>query len=230
MLKAKDLNYSIGKKNLIKNIELEFAPGLIHAILGANGAGKTTLLKTLTGIWPLSGGSVSWNGEALLTKPRKEISKIATFVPQNPHIPFDFTVEEFVKMGSYVHGKKGVDGTSIIQALQEVDALDYRDCLINALSQGERQRIFIARALVTGAPILIFDEPTANLDIKHQKNIWRLLKNLARQNKTIILSTHDLSACEVFCDLVHILHKGVSLGSGPYAEIMTPAVFQTIFE
>jgi ABC-type cobalamin/Fe3+-siderophores transport system ATPase subunit len=230
MFNAKDLNYSTGNRPLIQEIHLDFAPGLIHAVLGPNGAGKTTLLKTLTGIWPLTKGAVLWNGEELLKKPREEISKIVTFVPQNPHIPFDFTVEHFVEMGTYPHKKKPINKGSVTQALKAVGALDYQTHSINALSQGERQRIFIARALVTEASVLIFDEPTANLDVKYQKIIWRLLKSLADQNKTIILSTHDLNACQVYCDLVHVLHKGRCVATGPYSRVMTPILYQTIFE
>lgn len=211
MLKARDLTY----KSILKGISLEFPPGMIHGILGLNGAGKTTFLKTLAGLLPLTYGTVSWLGQDLLSLPRRDISKIITYVPQNPPIPFDFTVEQFVEMGFYPYAKKP---QQLREALERVQALPFATRSINAISQGERQCIYIARALVTEAPILLFDEPTANLDVKHQKRIWDLMKSLAGRGQTIILATHDLEYAKKYCDLVHLLETGCCIASGPFTK------------
>jgi len=222
MLELCAVNYSSKKQCLIENICLSFASGKLYGLLGPNGSGKTTLLKVLAGLWPMTSGQIFWHGEELLKKERKEISRILSYVAQSNAPSFDFTVWQIVSMASYCHPGdflKNKCEEQIEWALRTVDAWHLRNKKITQLSSGERQRVYIARALATGSPILLLDEPTNSLDIRHQLEIWELLKTL--KNKLIIASTHDLRAAQHYCDDLVLIKEGQCVGVG---------VPQTIFE
>lgn len=229
---ASNLCYSIGNKKLLDNVSLELTSGCLHAILGPNGSGKSTLLKTLTGIWKLSSGSVSWQELSLLSRKRQDISRIISLVPQNPQTSFDFLVEDIVAMGRYAYNTRywnAKDEPLVHQALHSADAWHLRHRKINQLSYGERQRVYIARALVTESPILLLDEPTAGLDIRHQLEIWDLLQKLVARGKIIAITTHDLTIAERYCDNVFVLDEGRCVGSGVFSSVMTPSILEKVF-
>lgn len=231
-LTVSNLHYSIGDKELLHDISLEFPSGCIHAILGPNGSGKSTLLKVLSGIWKLSSGTVTWNGQSFLSYKRQEVSKIISLVPQHPQPSFDFLAEDIVAMGRYAYHTRYWEAKSdplVQHALSCVDAWHLRHRKITHLSYGERQRIYIARALVTESPILLLDEPTASLDIRHQIDIWTLLHTLAEKGKTIIVTTHDLAVAERHCRHVVVLNHGSCVSQGAFSSIVTPALLQEVF-
>lgn len=226
------LSYSLEGKHLIKDITLEFASGSLHAILGPNGSGKSTFLKTLAGILTPSSGTVIWQEETLLEKDRQFISRTISFVPQTPRPQFDFTVEDMVAMGRYAHGKpywNAIDKPLIEEALTAVDAWHLRYRRITCLSQGERQRVYIARALATESPILVMDEPMTSLDIRHQLEIWHLLKGLVENGKIVIITTHDLAIAEHYCSRIAVLNQGKCIGCGSFPELMTESLLQYVF-
>lgn len=229
---ASQLNYSIHGKNLLKNISLEFSGGSLHAILGPNGSGKSTLLKLLAGIWKLTSGTVSWNGLPLLSRKRQEISRVISLVPQNPQPSFDFIVEDLVAMGRYPYNTlywHAKEEPLIQEALKSLDVWHLKHRKVNQLSFGERQRVYIARALVTESPILLLDEPTAGLDIRHQLEIWSLLKQLVTQGKIVAVTTHDLSTAERYCDRVAVLHQGQCVGIGKFSTLITDELLLEVF-
>ncbi len=229
-LKTHGLTYQLKEKKLIEQISLTFEPGFVYGILGPNGSGKSTLLKTMTGIWQPTAGRVEWQGELLLQKPRAEISRTLSLVPQNPLLHFDFLVEDIVKMGRYSHGYIPKRDAVLIQStLEKVDAWHLRKQFLSQLSGGEKQRVYIARALVTEAPVLLLDEPTSYLDVRHQLEIWKLLRVLAEHGKTVIVAVHDLLAANRFCDCLSILHQGTCVATGPYDAVVNPALLHSIF-
>ena len=227
MLLANHLTYCLTPNSLplIDGINLSFSPGKVYGILGPNGAGKSTFLKCLAGIWTPTAGSTCWKGVALNKCPRIEIAKILTLVPQGPQIAFEYTVEEFVAMGCYPHGKL----EKIELCMQKVNILHLRNRPIQHISQGERQRTYVARALATEACIMLLDEPAANLDIKHRLEMWELMKTLAEEGKTIIVANHDLVNSERYCEHVAVLNFGKSVCSGPFEETFTPSLRREVF-
>lgn len=232
MLNTTFLTYSIDEKKLIKDISLNFSCGILHAVLGPNGSGKSTLLKTLAGIWKPSSGAVIWHNEDLHNKSRREISKIITLVPQNARLHFDFSVEQVVAMGRYPHSRRAHsphDQEIIEWALKTVDVWELRRRQVNQLSNGEQQRVYIARALVTESPVMLLDEPTTSLDVRHQLEIMELLKHLTMQGKVIIMTTHDLVMTERFCDHLAVLNKGECIAAGTFSEIVTPTLLAEVF-
>lgn len=232
MLKTQNLGYKVQGKNLLKEINLEFNPGKLYGILGPNGSGKSTLLKCMTGIWKPTCGQVLWKNELLHHKEKREISRTLSLVPQNPPIPFDFKVWDIVSMGRYPLNASylGTSCPGIIEwALSVVDVWHLKDQNINCLSAGEKQRVYIARTLSTESPVILLDEPTACLDIKHQLQIWELLRSLVQQGKIVAVTIHDLNATERFCDKVAILDQGRCVASGSFHEVMEPSVLRQVF-
>lgn len=231
MLQVSDLSHhSSRKKRLISNISLTFAPGMIYGVLGPNGSGKSTLLKTIMGICRPSSGTVCWQSENLHQMGRREISRVLSLVPQGIPLYFDFSVQDIVAMGRYAHSTSHVTSTSMIEwALKQTHVWELRHQPVSTLSSGERQLAYIARALATEAPVMLLDEPTANLDIRHQLGIWKLLKSLASQGKVIIVANHDLQTSENFCDQVALLDQGRCVGMGTFTETITPQVLNAIF-
>ncbi len=228
-LDLKDLAHSSNGKSMLKALSLSFQPGLLYGILGPNGSGKTTLLKLICRIWNPIQGKIFWKGVDMASYNRRTMSQICTFVPQNPSVHFDFDVHHFTAMGQYPHNslfKSKLE--DVEQALRKVDAWHLRDRIVSDLSGGEIQRVYIARALVTQAPVMLLDEPTSHLDLQHQLEIWDLLQALAKEGKLIIAATHDLSAVKRFCDRLVVLHQGECKGSGSF-DILTPLLFRTIF-
>lgn len=231
MLITQSLCYESEGKKLIDRISLEFHPSHIYGIIGPNGSGKTTLLKVLTGLWKASSGKVLWNNEDLFSLDRREISQILSLVPQNAQVHFDFTVSEVVEMGTYPRKNltRAERDRLIRWALEWVDAWHLRDQWATKISHGERQRMYIARSLVTQSPVLILDEPTSNLDIRHQLGIWNMLKRLKSENKIIIVANHDLQSTRRYCDRVIVLDQGKCAAEGPYSNIMSPSLISRIF-
>ncbi len=228
MLEAENVCFTLDGKPLIKEINLSFRPGVLYGILGPNGSGKSTLLKNLSGIWTPTDGTVKWNGKPLLTRSRKEISSTISLVPQNPQVHFDFSVEEMVRMGRYPFGSKHCEKETE-EALRTVDAWHLRGRSILRLSHGERKRVYIARAMITESPVLLLDEPEASLDIRHQLEIWILLRKLVEKNKTIIVTNHDLGATQRFCDEIAVLNHGVCVDHGKYKNVMTDQCLLNVF-
>lgn len=232
MLKVQNLSYSNGKRLLIENVSLSFTPGILHGIVGPNGSGKTSFLKTLAGIWTPASGTVFWQESNLLTQERRLISQTITLVTAQLFLPFDFSVFEIVAMGRYPFGKSLEDKEEqerIKCALEQVEIWHLRHRPLTQLSHGERQRAFIAKALATDAPIMAFDEPTANLDIHHQIALWELLKTLAIMGKVVIVATHDLNTAQRCCNQLAIMHEGRCLAAGAPSAVLTEDLYRTVF-
>jgi iron complex transport system ATP-binding protein len=231
---AKNLTHTQRGKKLIQDISITFTPGKIHGILGPNGSGKTTLFKTIAGIWPVTSGSVEWQDENILLKDRKAISKIISLVPQSQPIAFDFSVWDIVSMGLYPHmvdnKKPTLMSDELIRwALERVDALHLKDRIASQLSQGEKQRILIARSLTTKSPIILLDEPTASLDPYHHIAIWQLLKELVMHDKIIVVAAHDLKTVEKYCDIISVLNLGRCLKTGSFREVLSQELLLDVF-
>lgn len=231
MLRVESLSYKTRGKYLIEDISMELQPGIINGIIGPNGSGKTTFLKVLTGIWKAASGKVFWQDADLFSFDRHTLSRTISLVPQNANVNFDFTVEEVVEMGTYSRSDLTVEDKkkSIQWALERVNAWHLRNQCAMHISHGERQRMYIARSLVTQSPILILDEPTSNLDLRHQLEIWELLQQLSKENKLIIVANHDLQATTRYCKNVVVFDQGHCIATGPCLKIINNDFIASIF-
>jgi iron complex transport system ATP-binding protein len=235
MLTIQDIHFSIEDKKILDGVSIHFEPCKIHGIIGPNGSGKSTLLKNICRIWEPQSGTILLQGKNYRSIPRKELSRLVTLVPQNTAVGFPISVFDIVSMGRNPHwgrfeGMKQKDREIIEQALQQTNIYALKDRNINELSGGEGQLAIIARALATEASLILLDEPTAELDIKHTLAIMHILFELRAQGKTILITVHDLNLARKFCDTISIIHRGKIFYSGAPAEAFSPENIKQVFD
>ncbi|MBU2599633.1 ABC transporter ATP-binding protein [bacterium] len=228
MIRLENIKASYSEFSVLEGINFHVSEGEFLGIIGPNGAGKTTLLKVMTGVKRALNGKIMLDDKDISSLSRKEIAKIMAVVPQSIFIPPLFTVEDVVLMGRYAHQENrfGVTKQDLAvceEAMRKTDTIGFRHRQINELSGGERQAVIIARALAQEPKILMLDEPTANLDIKHQMRVLGLVKTLVREHGiTTVMVIHDLNLAARFCDRLILLHNHRILCDGISQQVLTP--------
>ena len=235
MLDVDSIHFSLDGKKILDGISARFEPGRIHGIIGPNGSGKSTLLKNICRIWEPQTGSVMIQGKDYREIPRKELSALVTLVPQNTTIGFPISVYDIVSMGRNPHlgrfeGLRRRDREIIEQALRQTHIHALKDRNINELSGGEGQLAIIARAIATGASLILLDEPTSELDVKHTLDIVKILNEFKGQDKTILVTIHDLNLARRFCDTISILCGGKLFYSGTPEEAFSEENIRQVFQ
>lgn len=235
MLKLNDIRFSIENKTILDGISVNFEPGKIHGIIGPNGSGKSTMLKNICRIWEPQAGTIFINTKDYRSIPRKELSKIVTLVPQQTNVSFPIPVYDIVAMGRNPHlgrfeGLKKTDQEIIDRALKQTNIYELKDRNINELSGGESQLSIIARAFATEAALILLDEPTSELDIKHTLAIISILYTLKEQGKTILVTMHDLNLARKFCDTISIIHRGKMFFTGSPEQAFSEDNIRQVFE
>ncbi|MDP8011826.1 MAG: ABC transporter ATP-binding protein [Thermoplasmata archaeon] len=219
MIEVKSLKFSYNDHSVLKGISFIVKNNEILGILGPNGSGKTTLLNLIGGILKKKEGEILINGKKIENYSRKELARIMAFVPQDTSTAFDFNVFEIVSMGRYPHlgimdSLTEKDKNIIIEALKKTEIYDLRNKSTRQISGGERQRVFIARAIAQDPEIILLDEPTSNLDIKYQIEILDIIERMRSQGKTILMSMHDVNLAVRYCTKIALIHNGNILAFG----------------
>lgn len=235
MIDIRDVHFSIGDKKILDGITARFEPCRIHGIIGPNGSGKSTLLKNICRIWEPQSGSILIDGKEHTDLPRRVLSSLVTLVPQNTTIGFPISVFDIVSMGRNPHlgrfeGLRQKDREIIERALRQTNIYELKDRNINELSGGEGQLAIIARAIATEAPLILLDEPTSELDIRHTLEIIDILRDFREQGKTILVSIHDLNLARRFCDTITIMWRGKVFYSGTPEEAFAEENIRTVFD
>ena len=221
---------------LFDGLSLAIAPGEFVGVIGPNGSGKTTLLKLLSGVLAPQGGEVALGGRPVRSIPPRERARTVAVVFQEVQILFDFTLLEIALMGRAPHlGPWGLervqDFASARAALREMDLADQEDEHLQELSSGERQRALIARALAQEPRVLLMDEPTAFLDLKHRLQICEILVRLNRETGlTVVTTSHDLNLAARYGSRLVMLHRGRLAADGPPAEVLTSELIRRVYE
>ena len=234
MLKVENLRFRYGSHGtpVLRGVDLELEQGQIGILLGKNGSGKTTLFKNILGIHSPGGGSIRFDGEDLLKMPRRERARRIAYVPQDIHFGA-LSVFDSILMGriSYFGLKAGPeDYEAVEKILREMGLEAFAQRNVEELSGGERQKVAIARAMAQEPKLMVFDEPTGNLDIANEQLIMAEAKKLAREKHIGILSSlHDLNQALFFGDRFFFLKDGVvKYDGGP--ECINEAVIRDVFD
>ena len=226
-LRFERVGVRLGAVTVLRGVDLAVAPGEVVGLLGRNGAGKTTLLRTATRVIAPDAGSVRVDGDPVTTLSRRELARRVAVVPQETHVPFPFRVAEVVLMGRTPHlgafaFESPADLERAQQALERMGVAHLADRSILEVSGGERQLVMVSRALVQDPRALIFDEPTAFLDLAHRVQVLGAVRELARDGRAALVVTHDLTLAARFCDRLALLADGRVLAAGPPAEVLDP--------
>ncbi len=225
-LRVRGLRVSYGEREVLRDLDLDLAAGEVVGLVGPNGGGKTTLLKAITGSVAVQAGEVRIGGVDATKLSAREIARRVAVVSQSSALPVGYLAREIVVMGR----------TAYLRFLEQEGPADYRkaDAALSSLgaeglayrrveemSGGERQKVVLARALAQETPLLLLDEPTANLDIGHQMLITGLLRSLSRERGVGVLAAlHDLTLASLYCDRLVLLAAGGVIAEGAAADVL----------
>jgi iron complex transport system ATP-binding protein len=226
-LRLLNLSAGYGARLVLRGVSFTIDAGQVLALVGPNGAGKSTLIKVLSGVLPARGGQAHLNGTDLLRLGPAERARRVAVVPQMIHLPDAFTVGEIVLMGRTPHlplwageGRRDCEVAWAAMRRVQVELLAERHA--DELSGGEQQRVMLARALAQQPQVLLLDEPTAHLDLKHQVAVLELVRSLAREERLAVLMTlHDLNQAALYADRVVLLQRGEVVSQGPAQDVFT---------
>jgi iron complex transport system ATP-binding protein len=228
ILVMEKIYFSYNEKPFLKGLDFAVSESEIVALLGPNGSGKSTILKLASGILRPKKGSIRlWNKD-IFSYAGKDRAKLISYLPQVLDFSLPFTVEELVSMGLYPYDIE--PQLTLEDAMAMVGLLESKDTLITELSGGERRRAFLAMTLLQGAGLLLLDEPMANLDIKYQIELIKLLKEL-RDTKGIsmVMALHDINMVHHF-DRVYVLKHGTVVASGRPVDVVTERLLREVYE
>ena len=231
IIQVKNLTFAYNNVSVLQNITFNVNSGDFIGIVGPNGSGKSTLLRNLDGILKPIHGTILLENQNLSDLSRREIAKIIGYVPQREVNIFPTTVFEAVLMGRKPHIKwteTKKDKKIVAQILERLHLGEFAIRDHNKLSGGERQKVYIARALVQEPKILLLDEPTANLDLKHQIEVLDLIFDAKKTGVTVIIAIHDLNLALRYCDKLIILDQGQIFASGG-REILTEENIEKVY-
>ncbi|MBV8357598.1 MAG: ABC transporter ATP-binding protein [Deltaproteobacteria bacterium] len=225
-----------GSSAVLHDLSFELGAGEMLAIVGPNGAGKSTLLKVAGGSLRPWHGSVELLGLPLASYHRRELARIVATVAQENQVAFRFTVLEIVLMGraphlGSFHLESNQDLAAAHAAMERFELLDLTHRPINELSGGERKRVFLARALAQEPRVILLDEPTAFLDLRHVAEILVQFRKLCTERGLAVAATmHDLNAAASHADRVMLLNNGAMVACGPPDEVLTAANLEQIYQ
>ena len=215
-----------GKHGVLSGVDLEVGKGSLVGIGGPNGVGKSTLMKLIAGLIAPQRGSVRVDGNDMSKLSARERARIVAVVPQTPELPAGARALEVVLMGRNPHlgllSWETEDDLSIaVEAMRVTDTDELLDRPVDRLSGGERQRVAIAMALAQRTPVMLLDEPTANLDLAYQPAIMRMLTELTELGRTVVTAVHDLTLAAQFCDKIALMSGGRFVAVGTPVEVLT---------
>ena len=222
-----------GRMPVLKDVSAALEPGKLTSIIGVNGCGKSTLLKAILGILPISGGQITIDGEDLAAMSRTQVARRIAYLSQGKSTP-DMTVEQLVLHGRFPHLRyprryTSQDRRIAREAMEQMGITEFMHSPLAALSGGMRQNVYIAMALAQGTDYVLLDEPTTYLDIGHQLELMKILRNLADSGKGVAAVMHDLPMAFTFSDRIILMGDGAILYSGDPEPLCTDPVLKQIF-
>jgi iron complex transport system ATP-binding protein len=235
ILKITELIAGYGDKKILENINLCIKENSFIGIIGPNGSGKSTFLQVLARSLSPDSGVILLKDQNLMSYPFRQFGQEIGFIPQENEIPFAYPVYDIVMMGRNPHIPRfrqpsEKDHEIVKHALELTGTGDLAEREITSLSGGERQRVLIARVLAQDSDILLLDEPFAHLDLHHQHELFRLMRDATRGNKTVIGIFHDINLAATYCDHLIVLYEGKVFATGTPEEILQENLLKEIFK
>ena len=223
-----------GARAVLSGVSTGFVAGAVTGIVGPNGAGKTTLFRTALGLMRTSTGSVEILERPLPGWSRGGLARTIAYLPQGAEAHWPVLARQLVALGRLPHraalaALSAADEVAIDDALARCDALQFGARRMNELSAGERARVLFARALATGAPVLLADEPAAYLDPAHQLRLMALLREEAARGTAVAVTLHDLALASRHCDEILVLHEGRLAAEGPAQAALSDSTLASVF-
>jgi len=235
VIEVKNLYAGYGSGDVIRNISFKAARGENLCVLGPNGCGKSTLLKTIARIIDYR-GLIEMEGRDIAAFPRKALARKVALLTQVTQVFFPYTVYETISLGRYAYCEglfknlSLADKKIIESVMERLDIAGLRDCMINELSGGQLQRVFLARTLAQTPDVILLDEPTNHLDLRYQIELLDFLRGWVKENdKTIIGVFHDLNLAKRFSDAAILMQNGVIAYSGKIEDVLAGKKLQEVY-
>lgn len=232
-LRVQRASVAIGGATILDDVSFQALPGEVVALIGPNGAGKSTLLNVVTGDQATIAGRVEIGGRALGDWSLKELGRRRAVLLQQNGVFFPFTVREVVEMGRapWQGTPRDADDDRVVdESIALTETTHFRDRPLPSLSGGERARASLARILAQETGILLLDEPTAALDLRHQEDVLRISRDRARAGDCVVVVLHDLSLAAAYADRIVLLADGRVVADGPPDAVLTPPLLSTVYE
>lgn len=229
---ARGINVTLGGAKILHDVDLVVRAGEVRALIGPNGAGKSTLLGVLTGDHNCDSGSVHIGGRNIRSWRATEIAMRRAVLTQDVTLSFPFTVREVVEMGrSPWRGTEAEDDDEhiVAQSLTATDVTHLASRQFTTLSGGEKARVALSRVLAQRTHLLMLDEPTAALDLRHQELVLELARNHARAGGSVIVVVHDIGLAAAYADQVTVIDAGQVVGDGAPHEVLTPELLSSVY-
>jgi iron complex transport system ATP-binding protein len=223
-----------GSRVALRDASFVVRPGEVVGLVGPNGSGKTTAVRVASRSLRPRAGRVMVAGEDPYSVPARKAARLSAVVPQEIVPTFEFTAREVVLMGrtpylSTFGGGGAEDHRRVREAMTAAGIENLGDRPLGELSGGEKQRVILAQALAQDAPVLLFDEPTTHLDLRHMVDILETLRGLAGRGRAILSVFHDLNLAASSCDRLVVLDRGSVVGQGAPEDVVTPALLREIY-
>ena len=235
ILALKDVSFSYNSRTVLRNINIDISEGEVIGILGPNGSGKSTLLKLMDGILSPEKGKILLKGKSITGYKRVEIARQIAMVGQEDHFRFPFSVSEVVLMGRFPYSESSRfeekrDLDVAYHALKLTDTLHLAKRSIYEISGGERQRVFLARAIAQEPALILLDEITSFLDIKFKREILILLNSLKKEGISLVIASHDIELMARYCEKIVLLKNGNIFAMGKPEQVLTQGNISRVYE
>jgi iron complex transport system ATP-binding protein len=228
------LSLGYGRRMVLTDVDLRVGAGERVCLVGPNGAGKSSLLRCLTRLVEPTLGSITLDGEQLGSIYRARLARLISVVPGQVELPFSMRVEDVVGLGRIPHehpfaGQDPADREAVDEAIRRVGVEELRGRDVRELSLGERQLVLVAMAVAQGGRLIVLDEPTVHLDLRHQVEVLSLLSRLSAGGLTVLAVLHDLPLAAHFFPRLVLLDRGRIVADGPAPEVLVPARIRDVY-